>query len=90
MKQVCKELISFFENEEGWDKEEILSEYIAEIFKKYKMCYFDGPGGIPIAPDELVISYGDKPMDLRLPVDLFAEELFDKIIEGVCNVIKTA
>ena len=31
MKKVCKELIDFFENQESWDKNELISEFCSEI-----------------------------------------------------------
>ena len=34
MKQVCKELINFFKNEEGWDKQEIIDDIIEKVLKE--------------------------------------------------------
>jgi len=76
MKKVCKELIDFFENQESWDKNELISEFCSEILKKHN---------IHCGIDELYICDGEKNIDL----EEFVEELFDKIIDGVCNVIKT-
>lgn len=78
MKKVCKELIDFFENREGWDKEELLSDYVSQILSE---------AGSNHSADELLISDCEK--DVMILSD-FADLLFEKIIEGVCNVIKTA
>lgn len=85
MKQVCRELISFFENEEGWDKGELLQEYVEEIFKKHGI---ENCGSV-ISPDEVEVVWDGS---ARFPMTAkdFAIELFDKIISGVCNVIRTA
>lgn len=79
MKKVCKELIEFFQDGESWDKEGVLCEAVSEILKKN--------GSETIAADELGITDGDKEI---MVLSDFAEALFDKILEGVCNVIKTA
>lgn len=86
MKKVCQELVDFFEDREGWDKDDLLSEYCAEIMKKYDCT---GVTDQSLSPDEIDLSWKD---ELILPLTLqdFADELFDKIIEGVCNVIRTA
>ena len=86
MKKVCQELIDYFENQEGWDKEEILGEYCAGILKKYDCL---GINDQPLAADEIDLNWGE---ELNLPLTLqdFANELFDEIMQGVCNVIATA
>jgi len=78
MKKVCQELIDFFEQGEGWDKAEILEDFNSEILQEVG-CIFSA--------DELGINDGEK--DVMVLQD-FTERLFDKILEGVCNVIKTA
>ena len=86
MKKVCRELIDYFEQQEGWDKEEIIADYCAEILKENDCTMLND---VPLSPDEISLNWGD---DLNLPITLqdFADRLFDKIMEGVCNVIKTA
>jgi len=86
MKKVCKELIDFFEHEEGWDKNEILSEWAGAVLRKLN-CTMQ-PDNIPISMDEIVLHWGED----ELPVTLqdFASELFGEMIKGVCNVIRTA
>ena len=79
MKKVCQELIDFFENEEGWDKDELLTDYVYDILKK--------AGSELLHADELTINDDEK--DVMVLSD-FVDALFAKIIEGVCNVIKTA
>lgn len=79
MKKVCKELIEFFRDGERWDKEGVLFETVSEILKKN--------GSKTIAADELSINDGGHEI---MVLSDFAEALFDKILEGVCNVIKTA
>lgn len=78
MKKVCSELIDFFEGEEGWDKDEILSDYVAYVLEK---------NGIKNDMDEITLFDGEHE---HMNLADFAEELFDKIAEGVCNVIRTA
>ena len=78
MKKVCKELIDYFEQNEGWDKAEVLGDLIYEIFKEH---------GIKAYADELGINDGEKNI---MVLQDFAQQLFDKIMQGVCNVIKTA
>lgn len=84
MKKVCRELMDFFQGQEGWDKSELLADYCAEILKQSN-CTINSQA---LSPDEIELNWGDD----RLPVTLqdFADALFDKIIEGVCNVIETA
>ena len=36
MKQVCKELIDFFENEEGWDKQGLIDEFTEAVIASAK------------------------------------------------------
>lgn len=79
MKKVCKELIDFFQNEEGWDKDEILNDYVADILK--------AANSPMIHADELSIS--DEGREIMVLQD-FVDALYSKIIEGVCNVIETA
>lgn len=86
MKKVCQDLVDYFELQEGWDKEELLSNYCAGILKKHDCV---GVTDVPLDPEEIALNWGD---DLNLPLTLqdFANELFDEIIQGVCNVIATA
>lgn len=80
MKQVCKELIDFFEKQEGWDKQELIDEFIEKVlFKDLKI-------------DDTNITFvtcDNRNEDVFMLED-FAEYFFDRVIEGVCNVIKTA
>lgn len=79
MKKVCRELIDFFRDQGGWDKDELLGDYVGEILKN--------AGSSTVYADELTVTDGDR--DIMVLQD-FANELFDRIIEGVCNVIETA
>lgn len=72
-----KETIEFFEQQEGWDKSEVLSEYIYEILK----------GKTEFSADELGITDGENEF---MNLQDFADNLFDKIIKGVINVLKSA
>lgn len=85
MKKVCGELIDFFQGQEGWDKDELLSDYCSEILKTNGCTLNDGV----LSPDEIGLNWGDE-LELPLTLDDFASALFDKIIDGVCNVIETA
>lgn len=86
MKKVCQELIDYFEFQEDWDKEEILSKYCASILKRND-CF--GVNDSPLDPDEISLSWKDE-LDLPITLQDFANELFNEIIQGVCNVIATA
>ena len=79
MKKVCQELIDFFELQEGWDKEELLADFVAKILKEAKSKI--------IFADELSINDGETEV---MGLDEYTDKLFDRIIEGVCNVIETA
>jgi len=78
MEKVCEELIEFFEGEDGWDKDELLCDFSKEILEKL---------GTDLYADELCITDGED--DIAVLQD-FVYALFDKIINGVCNVIRTA
>jgi endonuclease III-like uncharacterized protein len=70
-----QKLISFLQNEEGFDTDELLGEMVEGI---------DGLGARSI--DELMVFDGDQPvMDMRE----FSRKLYDKIVEGLVNVINT-
>lgn len=71
-----QKLIDFLHNEDGcYDTEELLGDMVEQI---------DGLGGRDI--DELNVFDADQPiMEMRE----FARKLYDKIIEGVINVIET-
>ena len=76
MNKMQKEIVYFLEHpeENGWDKDELLSNYVSEILSKHQSDY---------SSDEIFL---DKYNGFTLQD--FAEKLFDKIIEGVCNVVK--
>lgn len=88
MKKAYKELVDFFENQEGWDKQEIISLMTEKTMEELN-CVMPLQTRDPIAPDEVILYWGD---DDPLPATLqdFAEVFFDKVIEGVCNAIRTA
>lgn len=86
MKKVCKELIDFFEQQQGWDKNEIMSDWAAEVLQDLN-CTLPN-SSIPIAMDEIELCWGEDSLSTTLQD--FAEKLFDKILVGVCNVIRTA
>lgn len=88
LKQIYKELLDFFEQQDGWDKEEIISMYCANVLSKLN-CTMPIKPYDPIPPDEIQLYWGD---DDPLPATLqdFAEAFFDWMIDGVCNVIRTA
>ena len=78
---IIKDTISFLENpsDNGWDKDELLADYVSEVLKEAKSELFYG--------DELTVNDGKR--DVMVLSD-FADELFKKIITGVCNVLSTA
>lgn len=70
-----QEIIDFFELREGYDKYEVISDKIAEIkdLKGY-------------AADEIGLEWDGEEL---MVLEEFANEFYEKIIEGVCNVIKS-
>jgi len=76
-----KEVIDFLQNpcDNGWDKDELLTDYVVEIIKT--------TGSDLVFPDELSVNNTEKEI---MVLSDFANQLFDKIIEGVCNIIETA
>ena len=80
MKQVCKELIDFFNNSESWDKQGLIDEFIEEVLTKDLGIY---------DTDITFVACDNRDGDL-FTLESFAEHFFDRVIEGVCNVIKTA
>lgn len=79
MSKKLKEIIDFLKNEEGWDKEEIVNEFVCEVIKDFHITN--------CSPDELTLTDGTNEY---MSAEAFALALFDKIIDGVCNVIKTS
>lgn len=79
MKQVCRELIDFFNNSEGWDKEGLIFEYMEKVLKE----------DLGIKDTNITFVTCDNRDNDVLMLEEFAEHFFNKVIEGVCNVIKT-
>lgn len=80
MKQVCKELIDFFNNSEGWDKQGLIDEFIEKVLSE----------DLGIKDTNInFVACDNRDGDL-FTLENFAEHFFDRVIEGVCNVIKTA
>ena len=77
MSKKIQEIIDFFEQAEGWSRDEIIADYIAEIeeLKDYE-------------PDEIGLQWDDDDNVLMVLSD-FAEIFFNKTIDGVCNVLKS-
>ena len=80
-KKVCKckkSIIEFLKNPEdnGWDKETIVEDYILDVFKE---------NDILPRPEYIDISFILENQEITLKE--FSMQLFDKIIDGVCNVI---
>ena len=80
MKQVCKELIDFFKSEEGWDKQEIIDEFIERVLSE----------DLRIDDTNITFVTCDNRNDDVFMLEDFARYFFDRVIEGVCNIIKTA
>lgn len=80
MKQVCKELIDFFEKEEGWDKQDLIGDIIEEVLAK----------DLEIKDTNITFVTCDNRNEDVFMLEDFAEKFFDRVIDGVCNVIKTA
>ena len=75
MENKLQEIIDFFELEEGYDKSEIIADMLDEI-EEIK-GYFS---------DEIGLVWDDK--ELMVLSD-FVDKFYSKIIEKICNVIKT-
>lgn len=80
MKQVCKELIDFFNNSEGWDKDDLIFEYMEKVLS----------GDLKIEDTNITFVTCDNRNEDVFMLEDFAKHFFDRVIEGVCNVIKTA
>ena len=82
MKQVCKELINFFKNEEGWDKQDLIDEITEAVLTE--------DSGIKDTNISFYACVSDEGKSETFFIEDFAEKFFDRVIDGVCNVIKTA
>lgn len=80
MKQVCKELVDFFNNSEGWDKQGLIDEFIEKVLSE----------DLSIKDTNITFVTCDNLSENVFMLETFAEYFFDRVIEGVCNVIKTA
>ena len=80
MKRVCKELIDFFNNSEGWDKQGLIDEFIEKVLSE----------DLQIKDTNITFVTCDNREGDLFTLENFAEYFFDRVIEGVCNVIKTA
>ena len=79
MKRVYKELIDFFNNSEGWDKQGLIDEFIEKVLSE----------DLQIKDTNIVFVTCDNRDEDIFMLEAFAEYFFDRVIEGVCNVIKT-
>ncbi|HBC94363.1 MAG TPA: hypothetical protein DCZ10_16055 [Pelotomaculum sp.] len=70
-----REIIDFFEQEQGYDKDEVISEILGEI--KGLKGYDADEIGLEWDGEEIMI------------LDDFVQEFYAKLIEKVCNVIKS-
>jgi len=70
-----KNIIDYFELEEGCEKEEIITDMIDEI-KELKHY----------SADEIGLAWDDEDL---MTLEDFANKFYDKIIKGVCNVVKS-
>ena len=80
MKQVCKELINFFKNEEGWDKQDLIDEITEAVLTE----------DLGIKDTNIFFCTCDNHEGTVFSIEDFTEKFFDRVIDGVCNVIKTA
>lgn len=72
-------VLSFIENDEGYDREELIALFTEKI-EMLKGNYLD----------EIMLVWGDPNDGEELgTLEDFAKEFQDLILEGVCNVIKT-
>lgn len=82
MKRASKDLIDFFQLQNSDEKNRLLAEYITEAMRQI---------GIKSAiPDDGIRLMLEKNEELPGTLRDFSSVLYDKIMEGVCNVIATA
>lgn len=70
-----KEIIDFFEFEEGYDKDEVILDILTEI-KELRGIY----------ADEIGLEWEG---EILMILDDFVKNFYEKVIEKVCNVIKS-
>ena len=70
-----QEIIGFFESEDGYEKDEVISDILEDI--KELRPYF---------ADEIILHANDTDL---IALDDFAKKFYDEVIKGVCNVIKS-
>jgi hypothetical protein len=72
---ILQEVIDFFEISDGWDKKEVIAEILGEIkeLKNY-------------SADEIGLEWDNKCL---MTLDDFSGQFFDKVSEGICNVLKS-
>ena len=75
MKNKLQEIIDFFELEEGYDKDEIISDILHEI--KGLKGYDSDEIGLMWDEEELMMLYD------------FTDEFYLKLIEKICNAIRS-
>ena len=73
---ILQELINYFENNEGYDHDDLVRDWVSEIpeFKEYY-------------PDDYTIINMDE--DVIMNLEDFSIVFYEKVIVGVCNVIKS-
>ena len=76
MEEKLQEIIDFLEFEQGYSKEEIIEDYISSV-KNLK----------GMASDEIGLEWDGEHL---MVLSDFADIFYEKIIEGVCNVIKNS
>jgi hypothetical protein len=74
--KILDEIIDFFELEEGYDKDELITNFLDGLLKPQK-----------INSDEVQLIFGDNRYFTEL--DSFAKDYYDLVIQGVCNVLKS-
>lgn len=82
MKKGNKELVDFFQQHKQWEKDELLASYTTEVQQQL--------GFETVVPDDEIRLTWGKNRELSGTLQDFSSALYDKIMEGVCNVIKTA
>jgi hypothetical protein len=75
MNRKLQEVIDFFELREGYDKNEVIADLIEKIGAIKKR-----------SPDEIGLEWCNENLT---DLESFANEFYDLVIEGVCNVIKS-
>ena len=73
---VLQEIIDYFTEREGYDSDDLITDWIAEI-PGFKECY----------PEDFMIT--DMDDDQVMNLEDFSKAFYEKIMTAVCNVVES-